>query len=214
MRPAVRARLSATLLGAFATLSCPLPVAADTLEAQLRLDGKLPLAGILYARERNFDAQAAVIDQVGKRFTHRIAVTSPGSSLAFLNSDAFDHNIYANVPASNAIFDIGLMPAGSMASLAVEWTPDSLVRIGCKIHPRMRAYIANVPANRHGVLEPERGRREYHLEVREVPVDAGPVVLLLAGFEPVSANLARGNRVEVGLVRRGKPAGTVLLVRR
>ncbi len=196
-------------------LACAAPgiAHADTLKAELQFASGLPFTGVFYATQARPAPRPAAIDQVDKRFTRRLVVGTPGSNIAFLNSDGFDHNIYADAPASNAIFDIGLMSSGSMAAMAMEWTPGTLVRIGCKIHPRMRAYIANIAADRYAVFEPERGRKTYSLALSDVAADAGPVVLLLAGFDPVRVDLRRGARRETSLTRRGKPVGRVLLTR-
>lgn len=187
---------------------------ADTVEVELYFDRIIPFTGLLYAPEPNPAPISASVDQIGKRFTKRIIAGSPNGDFTFMNSDEFEHNIFADVPHQNAIFDVGLMQPGETASMRIEWSRDSLVRIGCKIHPRMRAYLANISTERFTAFERAPGTREYRLSLEDVPATAPAVTLLLAGFDPMRIPIAVGEKQELALTRNGQPAASGTITRR
>lgn len=181
---------------------------ADTITVDLYFDRLIPFTGILYVPTKSPEPVSTSVDQVGKRFTERISIGSPDGEFTFMNSDSFEHNVFVDEPASNAIFDVGLMQPGEVASMRAEWTPDTLVRMGCKIHPRMRAYLANVRADSFTVFERARNTREYQLTLDDVPADVDHIKLLLAGFDPMEIRLAPGEKQDLVMTRKGRPAAT------
>lgn len=192
----------------------PAAATADTVQVDLYFDRLIPFTGLLYAPEADPAPISASVDQIGKRFTKRIIAGSPNGDFTFMNSDEFEHNIFADDPEKNAIFDVGLMQPGETASMRIEWNRDSLVRIGCKIHPRMRAYLANISTEKFTSFERERGTREYQLQLDDVPGSTASVTLLLAGFDPMRIAIANGEKQELVLTRNGLPAATGSISRR
>lgn len=189
-------------------------VSADTVEVELYFDRLIPFTGLLYVPEANPKSVSASVDQIGKRFTKRIIAGSPNGDFTFMNSDEFEHNIFADDPQQNAIFDVGLMQPGETASMRIEWSRDSLVRIGCKIHPRMRAYLANISTEQFTAFERERGVREYRMTLEGVGQTARAVKLLLAGFDPMHIPIEAGEEKEITITRNGQPAASGSITRR
>lgn len=192
------------------------PAFADRLVAELAFERRPPIAGLIYLPSpRGVAPQVKVeIDQKNKEFTRNLAVASPQSKLVFLNSDDYDHNIYASDGQIGVHFDFGLMPKGTEFSRKVDWPTDNLLRIGCKIHPRMRMYVANVTALAQHVFEFERDSLSYRAELDIPPGYGGPVRLMLAGYDDVEAVLPNGPVVEIALQRKGRPDGTLKLSRK
>lgn len=198
----------------FSLLLTPMFAHADTVEVELYFDRLIPFTGVLYAPEKNPAPISASVDQIGKRFTKRIIAGGPNGDFTFMNSDEFEHNIFADDPAQNAIFDVGLMQPGETASMRIEWNRNSLVRIGCKIHPRMRAYLANISTETFTAFERARGTREYKLKLEEVPASAESVTLLLAGFDPLHIAIKAGEKQALAITRKGLPAASGSISRR
>ncbi len=165
IRPSLKA---VTLLG----LSCSVlinSVHAETLTAKLTFDKKPPKAGVLFIPGEG-EAIKAELNQSDKKFSSKLVVVSPNGSLTFKNSDSLDHNIFANDVKKGVKFDVGLMPERAEITQEVDWSTDMLVRVGCKIHPTMKAYVANIQAKVYEALEFEKKVKEYDYTLENVAI--------------------------------------------
>jgi plastocyanin len=84
--------------------------------------------------------EAAVVDQVNKRFVPRVSVVRTGTTITFPNSDRIRHQVYSFSPAKT--FSLKLY-AGS-PQMPVAFDQPGLVVLGCNIHDSMVAYISVV----------------------------------------------------------------------
>jgi plastocyanin len=83
---------------------------------------------------------AAVVDQVNRRFVPRVSVVRTGTAVTFPNSDHIRHQVYSFSPAKT--FTLKLY-AGSPKT-AVVFDQPGLVVLGCNIHDSMVAFIGVV----------------------------------------------------------------------
>src|SRR5580692_2161477 len=83
---------------------------------------------------------AAIIDQVNKRFVPHVSVVRTGTTITFPNSDHIRHQVYSFSPAKT--FDLKLY-AGSPKT-PVEFDRPGLVVLGCNIHDTMVAFVGVV----------------------------------------------------------------------
>ncbi len=188
---------------------------ADTISGKITFVKRPPLGGVLYVKSANGSVNNidASIDQIDKKFTAKVVVGTPNSTAIFNNSDANDHNIFVNDLDSNVSFDVGLIPSGSKATLPIDWKSETLVRMGCKIHPKMKAYIGNIPSNHFATLEFEKKVKEYDIKIDNVPTENSKVVLRLPKYDPVEVDLNKGGSITVELIRKGKIRGSISLQR-
>jgi plastocyanin len=136
---------------------------------------------------------AAVIDQINKKFVPRVTVVRSGTAITFPNSDRIRHQVYSFSPAKT--FTLKLY-AGSPKT-AVTFDHPGLVVLGCNIHDSMVAFIAvvdspyfaktsdagtatlNLPAGRYRL-------RAWHpsavnaVPPRDITIAAAPLTLPLA----------------------------------
>ena len=136
---------------------------------------------------------AAIIDQVNKRFVPRVSVVRTGTTITFPNSDNIRHQVYSFSPAKT--FDLKLY-AGSPKT-PVEFDRPGLVVLGCNIHDTMVAFVGVVDSpyfaktspsgNATLTLPPGRYRlRAWHpnelgaIPVQEITVAAAPLSIPLA----------------------------------
>lgn len=80
---------------------------------------------------------AAEIEQAAKRFTQRLTVVTPGTSIAFPNRDKVRHHVFSFSPAKT--FEIKLY-AGTPAN-PVTFDRPGIVVLGCNIHDTMVAWV-------------------------------------------------------------------------
>lgn len=123
-----------------------------------------------------------VIDQRNLRFRPPLVVVTPGSVVAFLNSDSLLHNVFS--PGPGAPFDLGTYATGEKRERTFADLGTHVIL--CHVHPEMVAYVVVVPTPWHAVTD-STGR----YELRQVP--PGPY------------------RVVVALRRRHQPVGSVTL---
>lgn len=100
----------------------------------------------------------AVMDQRDLKFVPRVLAVTPGSTVAFPNSDAVMHNVFH--PAVHAgAFDLGTYPTGERRSF--NFAEEGAYVIFCHVHPEMIGYVV-VVASAHLAVSNENGL--FHLE--------------------------------------------------
>ena len=194
-------------------LSISIHVKADNITGKIVFDKIPPFAGIVYMEDLSAGVQSSEIDQKDKSFDKRIAVVSPDGALNFTNSDPFDHNIYADDLISKIKFEIGIIPSGGEEAISVDWPENTLVRVGCKIHPKMRSYIANIQSNHYQVIEFDRDQSAYEVKLLNVPENISKLSFLIPGYESVILEINKGENKAAEILKRGKSRGTITLVR-
>jgi plastocyanin len=174
---------------------------AATLTGELSFVKKPPFVGILYAKGGE-GPKAAELDQANKVFDKKVVIVGQNGEITFKNSDEFQHNIFANDPNSGVKFDVGLMNQGQTTKVTANWSENTLTRIGCKIHPKMRSYIANVNSDTYQVLPFTKKQKSYSIEL-----DAGSAttfVLQIPKYDPVEVTLSPGEAKSVEVLYKGK----------
>jgi len=188
-------------------------VSSDIITGEIKFNKKAPFSGVLFVKQNESGSAEASMDQLDKQFTKKVSVGAPDSKVTFKNGDDFDHNIFANDLANKISFDIGLMPSGQTSELKMDWLPDTIVRIGCKIHPKMRSYIANVNSDYYQAFEFQKKIKTYPVNILEVPAHNRDIVLMIPKYEQLTLNLMQGESKTVDIVKKGKVKGTLTLSR-
>jgi plastocyanin len=92
-----------------------------------------------------------VIDQKDERFQPSALVVQTGTTVGFLNSDAYYHNVFSlSAPRK---FDLGRYRKGT--SRPVTFDKPGLVRLFCDIHPGMLGYVLVTPSPWGAAASPE-----------------------------------------------------------
>ena len=203
------------MVSALWTLSASiLPAHAGEIVGEINFLKKAPTTGIVYLPAADkAPSTAEFIDQKDKQFTRNAFVAVPGQSLKIKNSDSLDHNIFANDIKIQVFFDVGLMSPGQDAKVDIAWDSEALIRIGCKIHPKMRSYVATVNSAHYQVLPFEKGNKQYPLSISGIPDSLTKVAVLLPRYDKVEVDLAVGETKTVDLMKKGKLRGSVTLTR-
>lgn len=189
---------------------------AGTVKGEITFHKKASFAGVVYMQtETQTDGTGIIgeIDQLAKAFTKKIVVSGKDSLLRFQNSDSIDHNIFANDASTDVKFDVGLMSPAAEKTINASWSEDTLVRIGCKIHPKMKAYIFTTPTPYYQVLEFEKGKNTYQFSLENVPDDVTKLALKIPKYEEVIVDIAPGGSATVDVKRKGKVKATLTVSR-
>ncbi len=120
--------------------------------------------------------EAAIVDQINKRYVPRVSIIRTGTSVTFPNSDHIRHQVYSFSPAK--AFNLKLY-AGSPKEVVVFDKP-GLVVLGCNIHDTMVAFVGVVDSPYFGkvgdsasvALEVPAGR--YKLRIWQPTLAAAP----------------------------------------
>ena len=83
----------------------------------------------------------ATMDQANNRFAPRILAVRAGQKVRFTNSDAGNHNVRASSSIATNEFNIFTGVEGSYERTFAPNPSGQPVRVGCDIHPWMRAWI-------------------------------------------------------------------------
>ncbi len=201
--------ISVLMMGAIAPYTF-----SDTIRAELEFIKRPPFSGVIYVVDDKNTISSITVDQKDHQFARKLQVGATGQKISFNNSDDVDHNIFANDMKNGASFDVGLMPPGSTAELEMSWKQDSLVRIGCKIHPKMRAYLANVHSNYFKILEFEKTKKVYKIEIDDVPSSLTALNIMMPGYEPIHFQIKTGEAKELPISKKGKQRGTLKISRK
>ncbi len=186
---------------------------ADTITGTIEFTKKPPHAGVLYATDDGAGMSQGIVDQLNQQFSPMLIVTKKNETIIFKNSDEVDHNIFANDRKSNVKFDVGLMPPGDNREFPQQWPADSLSKISCKIHPKMRGYIAAISSSAVQQFEFDRSNSSFAIDLQRVPSDANEIRLLLPKYDAIVLPIAKGETKTADLVRKGKNKGKLTLIR-
>ncbi len=79
----------------------------------------------------------AVIDQIGREFSPKVAIVQTGTSVTFPNKDNIRHQVYSFSPAK--VFELKLY--SGVPALPIVFEKPGLVVMGCNIHDRMVGFV-------------------------------------------------------------------------
>ncbi|PCJ16527.1 MAG: hypothetical protein COB04_10665 [Gammaproteobacteria bacterium] len=186
---------------------------ADTVSGTIEFLKKPPLAGLLYLVGGKQAANSDQLDQKDKKFTKDILVRSAGGEIVFNNSDSVDHNIFANDTKTNAKFDVGLMATGNQIKKTFDWPIGSMIRIGCKIHPKMKSYIVTTDSVHYESFQFKRSGGPYSFSLTDIPSQQNEFILSIPRYDPVKISLNAGESKTVVIIKKGKEKGSITISR-
>lgn len=200
------------------SLLMPVIAQADTIRGEFKFNKKVPFVGLIYFADDNSGLRSAgrgslVIDQINKEFTKKMVVGSMGSEIIFKNSDPFDHNIYSRDIQAGVDFDTGMVASGDESRMKMDWKSGKIIRIGCKIHPKMRAYIANIPSSFYKIMDFSDRRLTFDFELKDVPSAFTKVRIWIPRSDLIELDLRKGDSKSFGLTRRNKKYGELSMTR-
>jgi plastocyanin len=135
-----------------------------------------------------------VMDQRNERFVPRAIAVRTGTTVDFLNSDSFYHNVFSlSAPRK---FDLGRYKKG--VSRSVTFSKPGLVKLFCDIHPNMIGYILVTDSAWFGSMTPGG---KYAIE--NVPAGTYSVTVwherLKEPVELTTVDVTGGDAVELNL---------------
>jgi plastocyanin len=95
-------------------------------------------------------ATSAVMDQRGMKFVPRVLAVTPGSTVAFMNSDPVMHNVFHPSGRTRG-FDLGTFPEGETRSST--FAQEGAYVIFCRVHPEMIGYVVVVASSNLAVTD-------------------------------------------------------------
>ena len=189
------------------------PLHAGDVTAEFSFTKRAPKVALVYFPEdASAPTTAVTVDQADKQFSKLLVVAPKGTQLSFKNSDAVQHNIFADDKDAGVSFDSGLADPGATTGQEIDWDEGKIVRIGCKIHPKMSMYGGSVASKHYTIVEFNKETTKS-VTLAGVPDGLTKVKIWIARFDPQEATLAPGGTATVELTRKGKPYGTLTLKR-
>lgn len=197
------------ILSALSFLTC-FPAMANELVFTINFDKRPPFTALAYIDDGG-QSKTITIDQKDKKFLSPAYVITTDDKLVFKNSDDIDHNIYANSPANGVKFDVGIIePQSETAIDGSKWPKNSFVRIGCKIHPKMKSYIANINSSNSKTLVFTNKKKRYITKLENITGEQ-KATLWMPKYELIQTTLSEGQSKTVDIVKNGKKRGTVTI---
>jgi hypothetical protein len=188
---------------------------AGTLSGEFKFEKSPPSVALVYFTEDHSlsKAKSPTVDQKDKKFVQKMMVGAGGAKIHFNNSDSVDHNIYANDAKTGVSFDAGLVPPGQHSEADLSWKENEVVKIGCKIHPKMQAYIANVSSAFYKVVE-FSADAPLTFDLEKVPEKYTKIRIWFPKQDPIEAEIKKGETKSIDITEKGQPSGSVKLVRK
>jgi hypothetical protein len=128
-------------------------------------------------------SEAVLIDQNGCDYTPRMLAMQAGQPLRIRNSDDALHNIHPR-PQRNAEWNLG-QPRKGMESTRRFDEAETLIPIGCDVHPWMRAWISVLPHPFFAVTKPDGS-----YEIKGLPAGQYEVEVLHPKLQPATQRIA------------------------
>ncbi len=187
---------------------------AGSLAGNFAFKKKAPKGALIYFSEDQSLSTPANVDQKNTAFVESIVVGAKGNEAIFKNSDSINHNIFANDSELGVSFDIGLAPPGSEFKQPISWESGKMIRISCKIHPKMRAWVASLTSKYHHTVTFKKKQKKVDFEIEDVPDNLSKLVVWMPGYDPIDVAIKPGETQEVKLIRKKKTRGTLTLTRK
>lgn len=189
---------------------------AGSLSGEFKFEKSPPSVALVYFTEDHSLAKSAspTVDQKDKKFVQKMMVGASGAKIHFNNSDSVDHNIYANDSKTGVSFDAGLVPPGQHSETDLSWKENEVVKIGCKIHPKMQAYIANISSAYYKVVEFSATEASPSFTLDKVPEKYTKVRIWFPKQDPIELDIKKGESKTLDVTEKGQPAGSVKLARK
>jgi plastocyanin len=158
MKTSIRTLIAA---GLFATLLSASVSWAGEIKGKVSVQGLRSAEDIAVYVEaiqgKTFEApsQHVVIDQKKMKFIPHVAVVEKGTTVDFLNSDPFGHNVYWPSISKNRklAHNMGTWPQGVKKSF--QFNDLGVAPLLCNVHPEMSGYVVIVPTPYFAVTNKE-----------------------------------------------------------
>ena len=204
-----------TLLLAISSVILSCIAFSDTISGTFEFDLRKPYVALIYFTDDTDSGPelCGFLDQKNKAFSSRLVASKTDCEVSLKNSDSISHNIFANDMKTGASFDVGLIPPEGSSSTIVNWDEGKVVRVGCKIHPQMRSYIANVPSRRFAIVDFGSDSLSAEFAIDHVPASTKSMVIWFPRMDPISVEVERGANLTIQVTKKGRPYGRVNLKR-
>ena len=181
---------------------------AGTIVAKIHFNKRPPSAGLVFINDGGA-TKSVTVDQKNKRFVQKLYVFPKKHNMHFKNSDDIDHNIFANSHKTGIKFDIGLLPPGQKSTIDnSQWGDKVMLRVGCKIHPKMKTYISTIASSQYQVVEFSKKTKDYQVSLTSL-AGKQPFALRMPGYQPIEFNLNPGESKTVDLIKKSKVKGHI-----
>lgn len=184
--------------------------ASEDLLLSFKFTRNPPLAGVIYSPNTHANVPLkGILDQNKKLFLTPIVISSPNGGVEFRNSDSINHNVYVNDIKNGVRLDVGLMEPGDVVDGKSIRLPDGvLIRVGCKIHPKMKAYLLSLDSDYIRAIKFTKGEARKSITLAKLPEDRTLFHLKLPKYDEVSFDLKTDQGKEIPLMRSNKIRGT------
>jgi len=144
-------------LGCLASALGPCLMAQGSFGGRVTLDAEPVPGAVVYLAPSGpvvtAPVASTVIDQRSLRFRPALAVVTPGSVVAFLNSDSLLHNVFSP-GGPDGPFDLGTYTTGERRERTFGGVGTHVIL--CHVHPEMVAYGVIVPTPWYAVADSNR----------------------------------------------------------
>lgn len=192
---------------------CSPSLAAATLEGTFTFEKSIPTGLAVWVPGITKEhPSASVLNQSDKLFIPTVLFARPGSVVNLHNSDQLQHNAFVTDKAAGVALDTGLNQPGTDQPMNVSWPAGTAVRVGCKIHPQMQAWIIAADTDAWVVPAAAAGA-PIHFTLPELPAVCPQVKVWTSRTGVVTLDLpatgAAPGTATVELLVAGKAIGTV-----
>ncbi len=188
---------------------------ADVLQGAFTFQNKAPSVALVYFPEDTSlsPVSEVVVDQVNKKFSLKLVIATKGSTIIFRNLDAIKHNIFSRDRKADVKIDLGLSQPGISVDQKVTWE-DKIVKFGCKIHPKMRMWVASIASQYYKIVEFAKDAKKANFEMRDIPDHVSTVRIWLPKYPSSEIRLQKGESKDIELYNWGSSSDTLTLVRK
>ena len=193
-----------------AVCGCVQPLAAATLEGAFTFEKSIPAGLAVWVPGITKEhPPASVLNQSDKLFIPTVLFARPGSVVTLRNSDQLQHNAFITDKAAGVALDTGLNQPGADQSMNVSWPAGTAVRVGCKIHPQMQAWIIAVDSDAWVMPVAQAAGTPVSFTIPELPAACPQVKVWTCRTGMLSLDLPATGAATGELLFAGKVIGTV-----
>ena len=127
--------------------------------------------------------------------------------------DDVQHNVFINEKEPSVNIDIGLADPKTKNIQALSWPNGSMVKMSCKIHPRMVSYMASIDSKYVQTMDFEKNK-DLKFTIPEVPNKFTTLKILIPRYDPLEISDIKGKfSKSFDLTKDKKKQGQITITR-
>ncbi|WP_435274178.1 hypothetical protein ACMAZF_12675 [Psychrobium sp. nBUS_13] len=186
---------------------------ADEVSFNFKFIESTPKFGLILVENNKKIESDTIIDQKNKKFIKKFFVSNNGGEISIKNSDKYGHNVYINDRINSFKYDSGLIKQGDLKKTNLNIDDNRMIRVGCKIHPRMKSYIIKSKSNNYKEILFSEKNKEHKFKLDRINENENTFKVFIPNLNPITFTAIKGELKELEIIKKNEIIGFLSISR-